>query len=131
MTVKDIKNNIDIAHSLEPAVRATGTANGAAVDLQGYHAAALVVYFGAYTNGTHTPALEHSDDGTTFSATTASDLDGSFTAVASAGGANTLQRVGYRGSKRYLRAVMTVASGATGAASAAVVIRSMAGSEPV
>lgn len=131
MTVRDLKNSLDVVHSLEPAVRATGTANGAAVDLLGFNSAAIVVYFGAYTNGTHTPALEHSDDGTTFVATTASDLDGSFVAVASAGGANTLQRVGYRGSKRYLRAVMTVASGATGAASAAAIIRGDAGSEPV
>lgn len=131
MTIRDLKNTLDVVHSLEPAVRATGTANGAVADLLGFNSAAVVVYFGAYTNGTHTPTLEHSDDGTTFVATVSTDLDGSFVAVSSAGGANTLQRVGYRGSKRYLRAVMTVASGATGAASAAAIIRGDAGSEPV
>lgn len=131
MTTQDIKNSIDAAHSLEPAVRATGTANGAAVDLTGYQAAAMIVYVGAYTNGTHTPTLEHSDDGTSFVATTAADLDGSFTAISSAGGANSVQRVGYRGSKRYLRAVMTVAAGATGAASAALIVRGSSTSEPV
>ncbi len=122
MTIGDIKNNIDANHSLEPAVRPTGTYNGAGVDLQGANAAAVLVYFGAYTNGTHTPSLEHSDDNVSFSSA-AAELDGSFTAVSSAGGVNTLQRIGYRGSKRYLRVVMVVASGATGAASAATIIR--------
>lgn len=130
MTVRDIKNNIDSASTLEPALRATGTANGTGVDLQGYGAAMVVVHFGAYTNGTHTPSLEHSDDNSSFSAASASDMDGSFTAV-SASAAGTTQRVGYRGSKRYIRAVMTVASGATGSYSSAVVIRGQATAVPV
>lgn len=131
MTTRDIKNNVDAAHSLEPAVRATGTTNGSGVDLQGYDSAMVLVYFGAYTNGTHTPTLEHSDDNSSFTAAASTDMDGSFTAVSSGAGANTLQRVGYRGSKRYVRAVMTVASGATGAASAAVIVRGKAASAPV
>ena len=130
MTVRDIKNNLDSASTLEPALRATGTANGTGVDLQGYGAAMVVVHFGAYTNGTHTPSLEHSDDNSSFSAASASDMDGSFTAV-SASAAGTTQRVGYRGSKRYIRAVMTVASGATGCYSSAVVVRGQATSVPV
>lgn len=131
MTIRDLKNTLDAAHTLEPMVRATGTANGAGVDLQGYNAAMAVVYFGAYTNGTHTPSLEHSDDNSSYSAVQAADLDGSFTAVSSSGGAYSVQRVGYRGAKRYLRAVMTVASGATGAASTALILRGDAAMEPV
>lgn len=131
MTVRDIKNNIEAVHSLAPAVRATGTANGAGVDLRGFSAAVAVVHFGAYTNGTHTPTLEHSDDDLSYATVQAADLDGSFTAVIDGTGANTVQRVGYRGAKRYVRAVITVASGATGAASAATVIRAEPGSAPV
>lgn len=131
MTIKDIRNNVDELHSLEPAVRPTGTYNGAGVDLQGFHSAMMVVYFGAYTNGTHTPSFEHSDDGTTFTAIAAADLDGSFTAVASGAGANTVQRVGYKGSRRYVRAVMAVTSGATGAASCAMILRAHPGSAPI
>lgn len=123
MTIRDIKNNLTENHSLEPAVRPTGTYNGAGVDLQGYNAAMLVVYFGAYTNGTHTPSLEHSDDNAAFTAVGAAELEGSLTAVSSAGGANTVQVVGYKGSKRYVRGVMTVASGATGAASCGLIVR--------
>ena len=131
MTVRDLKNNIDAAHSLEPAVRPTGTYNGTSVDLAGYHAALLLLYVGAYTNGTHTPTLEHSDDNVSFTTASAAELDGSFTPISSAGSANSVQRVGYRGSKRYVRAVMTVASGATGAASAALIVRGMPVTQPV
>lgn len=131
MTIRDIKNKLEAVHSLAPAVRPTGTANGAGVDLRGFSAAMAVVHFGAYTNGTHTPTLEHSDDDVSYATVSASDLDGSFTAVVDGTGANTIQRVGYRGAKRYLRAVITVASGATGAASAAQIIRGMPGSAPV
>lgn len=130
MTTRDIKNNVDVASSLEPALRATGTSNGSGVDLQGYGSAMMVVHFGAYTNGTHTPSLEHSDDNTTFTAAAASDMDGSFTAVSSSA-SGTTQRVGYRGSKRYIRAVMTVASGATGCYSGALVVRGQAAQVPV
>lgn len=131
MTTRDLKNKIDAVHSLEPAVRPTGSYNGAGVDLAGFHAAMVLVYFGAYTNGTHTPSLEHSDDNSSFSAVAAAELEGSLTAVGSSGGANTLQRVGYRGAKRYLRAVMTVSGGATGAASASVILRSDGSYQPV
>lgn len=130
MTTRDIKNNIDTVSSLEPALRATGTSNGSGVDLQGYGSAMVVVQFGAYTNGTHTPSLEHSDDNSTFTAAAASDMDGSFTAVSSSANGTT-QRVGYRGSKRYIRAVMTVASGATGCYSGALVVRGQATQVPV
>lgn len=130
MTVRDLKNNIDAVASLDPAVRATGTANGSSADLAGYGAAVALVNFGAYTNGTHTPSLEHSDDNSAFAAVAAAELDGSFTPI-SASAAGTTQRVGYRGSKRYLRVVMTVAGGATGAASSAVILRGAAAMAPV
>ena len=131
MTTRDIRNNTETLHSLEPAIRPTGTYNGVGADLRGISAAMVAVYFGAYTNGTHTPALEHSDDDVSYTAVPAADLDGSFTAVNSAGGANTVQRVGYRGAKRYIRAVMAVTSGATGAASAAFILREGASQQPV
>jgi hypothetical protein len=131
MTTRDIKNSVDAAHSLEPALRPTATYNGAGVDLQGYNEAMALVYFGAYTNGTHTPSLQESDDNSTYTNVANTDMDGTFAAVSGAGGANTVQRIGYRGSKRYLRVVMTVASGATGAASAAIIVRGAAASEPV
>lgn len=131
MTLRDLKDKIDAAHSLAPATRTNGTANGTAVDLRGYGSAIILAYFGAYTDGTHTPSLEHSDDGTSFSAPAAADLNGAFTAVSSGAGANTLQRVGYQGGKRYIRAVMTVSGATSGALSTALALRGHAGNEPL
>ncbi len=123
MTIRDLNDQVDVALSLAPAARVNGTFNGTAVDLRGYDAAMLAVSFGAYTDGTHTPSLQHSDDGSSFAAVGASDVNGSFTAVSSGAGANTVQRVGYIGAKRYLRAVLTVTGATTGAVSEASVIR--------
>jgi hypothetical protein len=120
--MRDLYNRVDAAASLHPAAR-SASANGTGVDLQGYEACEVVVEFGAWTDGTHTPKIQESDDNTTFTDVAAADQLGSFTAVSSAAGQNAVQRVGYRGSKRYLRVVMTVAGATTGALSAAQVLR--------
>lgn len=125
--MRDVKNNLAVAHSLAPLLRTTGTANGTGVDLQGYESAMAVVHFGAYTDGTHTASLEESDaSGSGYAAVAAGDLLGSFTAVAASGGANTIQTVGYRGRKRYVRVVMTSSGTTTGAASGGSIVRGRA-----
>jgi hypothetical protein len=128
--MRDLKSNIDAALSLAPAAR-TATAQGSAVDLQGYDGAAALVQFGTWTDGTHTPSLEESDDGSAFTAVVAADLVGAFTAVSGSGGSNSVQRVGYIGRKRYLRAVLTVSGATTGALTAASILRGIAHRQPV
>lgn len=127
--LRDIHARINPALTLSPAVR-TATAFGTTVDTQGFGSAAFVVGFGAYTDGTHTPSVQHSDDGSTWTTCTATEIDGVFTAVSSAGGANTVQRVGYLAAKRYLRVVMTIAGATTGAATTAFVVRGNASQQP-
>lgn len=127
--LRDINARINPALTLSPAAR-TATANGSTVDTQGFGSAAFVVAFGAYTDGTHTPSAQHSDDGTTWTTCAATEIDGTFTAVSSAGGANTVQRVGYLAAKRYLRVVMTIAGATTGAATTALIVRSHASQQP-
>lgn len=124
----DLKNIIDVSQSLAPAVR-TATASGTGIDLAGYNSAVAVFHPGAITDGTHTPSLEESDSsGSGYSAVAAADLIGSVSALA----ANTIQRVGYKGSKRYIRGVITVTgSPSTGAASSVVVIRGDAIKQPL
>jgi hypothetical protein len=119
--LKDLKSIVDVAQSLVPAAR-NASANGTGVDLSGYHAATAEVSIGALTDGTHTPKLQESSDNSTFTDVVAADLIGSFVA----GTANTIQRVGYIGSLRYIRVVMTVAGATTGAVSAANVMRGFA-----
>ncbi|MGE4352327.1 MAG: hypothetical protein AB7E52_09095 [Bdellovibrionales bacterium] len=122
MSVKSLYGNILPVLSLAPAARVTGTLNGVSVDLQGFDSAVATVAFGAYTDGVHTPKLQESDDNVTFADVEAEELDGSFAAVSSAGGAGSVQKVGYLGDARYVRVVMGVTGASTGALSAAQVI---------
>lgn len=122
MALRDIRNRISIAQSLAPAARAA-TATGSTVDLQGFNSATVVFNFGTWTDGTHTPSLQHSSDNVTFVTCDATNSSGTFTAVSSAAGSNTVQKVGYTGGFRYLRAVLTVAGATTGALANAVVLR--------
>jgi len=122
----DIKQTIDVVNSLTPAAR-TATANGSGVDLSGFHSAEVAFVVGTITDGTHTPSVQESDDNSTFTAVAAADLIGTLAALAT--GVN--QRVGYRGTKRYLRAVSTVSGATTGGVYAGVVVRSDARKQPV
>ena len=122
MTTRDLLRQTLVSPSLSPAARVNGTATGSAVDLIGFDAAVISVQFGAYTDGTHTPSVTQSTDGTTYTACAVSDLDGAFTAVSSSGGANTLQQVGYIGTQRYIKVVMTTSGATTGALSSANVV---------
>lgn len=124
--MRDIKSVVGANVSLSPAAR-NASANGSAQDLQGYEAAMVVVQCGAITDGTHTPKVQESDDNSTFTDVAASDLVGAFVQCT----ANSVQRAGYIGSKRYIRAVMTVAGATTGALSSAVILPGHASQNPV
>lgn len=127
MAIRDTATEAFPAATLAPAVRTANTAvNGTGVDLQGYEAAYALVHFGAYTDGTHTPKLQESDDNSSFTDVAAADQVGSFTAAAAVGAANTTQKVAYRGNKRYIRIVMTTAGATSGAGSGAVIVRGRA-----
>lgn len=125
MAIRDLLRLTNVTTSLYPAVRVNGTATGATVDLRGYDGAMVIVSFGAYTDGTHTPSVLQSVDGVSFTPCVyGTDLDANtnLTAVNSAGGANTTQQIGYIGSQRYLAVVMTTTGATSGAASTASVI---------
>lgn len=122
MTIRDLLRNTYVTQSLSPAARTNGTGTGTAVDLLGYDGAMVSVSFGTWTDGTHTPSLRHSVDGTSYSACSASDLDGTFTAVSGTAGSNTLQQVGYIGTQRFISVMMVTAGATTGALSTASVV---------
>ncbi len=121
--------------SLPPAMRAAAaTVNGATVDTMGagnfFRSAMAVAYAGAITDGTHTPSLQDSDDGTTWANVPADLLQGAFTAFATAS-QNTVQRVAYLGSRRYLRVNVTTAGVTTGGLVGALVLLSSGSGAPV
>ncbi len=117
-TQRDFHNEFATANSLTPAAR-NASANGTGVDLAGYRTAAVVFVVGTVTDGTHTPKLQESDDNSSFSDVAAADQSGTLGVLAS----STNQEVSYIGTKRYIRAVITVAGATTGAVEAAVVVR--------
>ena len=122
--MRDLKNNLDGAHSLGPA-NYSATTNGSGVDLQGYSGAMLVFHAGTADTGnadeTYTPSVEESDDNSSFSAVAASDLEGALVNMT----ANTVQRAGYKGSKRYVRAVLTLGGTTPSINASALVVRGL------
>ncbi|MDE2030530.1 MAG: hypothetical protein KGI97_08230 [Alphaproteobacteria bacterium] len=121
--MRDLLRNQTVTQSLAPAAR-TASANGASADLRGFDAAVITVSFGAYTDGTHTPTVQQSMDNSTWTTCVfGTDTDGpaDLAAVSSSAGADTVQQIGYIGSQRYLRVVMTVAGATSGALSSAEV----------
>lgn len=125
--MRDQKTVLDVQNSLAPAGNRTASANGSSVDLQGFDSATVVFHPGTITDGTHTPKVQESSDNSTFTDVAAADQVGTLAALAS----NTMQRVGYIGSKRYVRAVVTVAGATTGGMYTATVIRGNSNKMPV
>ncbi len=115
--MKDLKDNVDLAVSIDPATY-NSDQTGTGVDLRGYDSAMAVVQSGALTDGTHTPKMQESDDDSTYTDVAAADLRGSFANIA----ADSVQRVGYHGGKRYVRVFVT-SSGTTGAIYGSTIVR--------
>jgi hypothetical protein len=125
--MRDQKTILDVKNSLAPAGNRTATTNGSSADLQAFDAATIVFHAGTITDGTHTPKVQDSSDDSTWTDVAAADLVGTLANITS----NSLQRVGYIGSKRYVRAVVTVSSASTGGSYTASVIRGHSIKQPV
>lgn len=127
MTTRDLASNIDVETSIAPDTRSTSV-NGAGVDLQGFESAAIAFVVGAVDAATYTPTIEDSTDNASWGTVPGAQLSATLVDLAT----NTNQRVGYRGGKRYVRAVITVSgSPSAGAETSAVVIRGNAAQRPV
>jgi len=110
---RDINKDVAVSSTLLPNVRTT-TATGVTVDLAGFTKAMFIAHLGTITDGTFAFDPEESDDDSTWTNIAAGDLSGSFTSGTSSAD-DTVQEVGYLGSKRYIRCNLTVTgSPATG-----------------
>lgn len=127
--MRDLAHNLSEFVSLAPIAKTATTSGTTAIDTAGFNGCAVLVIPGVVTDGTHTPKLQESDTTTSgdFTDVAAANLVGSFAAIAS----GTLQEVGYIGSKRYLRAVVTVSGATTGAIYGVVAILGRANVVPV
>lgn len=124
--MKDLKNRIDAVNSIDPDDY-TATVKGLGIDLQGFESAAVVFSVGTVTDGTHIPKIEESDDNSSWSDVDSSDQEGALSKLVS----DTNQRVGYKGSKRYVRATLTISGATTGAQVAGLLLRGLPHREPV
>lgn len=104
--MKAIKDLFNVVVSIAQGALKTTTTTGAAVDLANVQENLFVFLPGAITDGTHTPKLTECDtSGGTYTDVAAADMVGTLSALA----ANTVQKVSYIGSKRYVKMVSTVA----------------------
>lgn len=119
--MRDLANNIASVQAVAPAVL-SATNTSAAIDLLGFDSAAVIVNTGAIAGaGDYTANLQESDTATSgdFTDVAAADLVGSFPASLVE---NAVVKVGYIGTKRYLRTVITKNSGTSIAAGAVIVM---------
>ncbi len=127
MATVDFYNNLaNAVTTLAPAARTAG-ANGSTVDLQGYEGVLIQAVVGTITDGTHSLTVQESDDGTTWSNVAAANLQGSFANLAT----DTNQKVGYLGTKRYIRVDAAVSGATTGGIYAVIVVRGAPRKAPV
>lgn len=126
---RDLHSHIGATLALSPAVQAA-TIKGNAVDLLGFDSAELIINTGAIAGaGDFSAKLQESDTTTDsdFADVGADHLLGSLPPSLTADGTFKL---GYVGSKRYARVVLTKNSG-TSIAASAVVVKGNAHIEPV
>ena len=117
MAKRDLYHNITEAQiSIPIAAHTAAVAIGSAatIDTYGYHGVVLEVLCGTITDGTHSFTLYESDTDVTgnYTSVAAGDMLGAFANVTTSTASN--QRVGYIGSKRYLRVVSAVSGATTG-----------------
>jgi hypothetical protein len=118
MPYRDLYSRIAVSQSIAPQVISSGAVSGTGVDLLGHNSAMVVFNFGAVAgSGVLNCKVQESADNSTFTDVAAADLEGSITNPATAA---TVQRVGYKGASRYIRAVATLASGTSVACGATV-----------
>lgn len=121
--------NLSPAASIHPE-SLTAAKDGDTVDLQGYDAATVVFQSGTITDGEDwTPTIEEADDDgsgspDTWTTVAAADLTTAL-AVFEDADDDEVRWTGYKGTKRYIRAVLTPGDVTTGGVFSAVVIRGL------
>lgn len=121
--------------SLPMLARTDGTVDGDPADVtadgQFFRTAMLVVFCGDITDGTHTVTLQHSDSVSSgWSDVDDDHLQGSL-APMDPPWAHSVQRLGYLGGKRFLRARVVTDSATTGGSLAGLLLLSAGSGAPI
>lgn len=119
MTLRDLRNSTGASASIRPQV-ASAAVQGVTVDLRGTNSAFFLVDTGAIAGaGDFAFAPEESDNASDWTAIAAGDLTDAPPATLVA---DSTYRVGYAGTKRYVRSAITKAGGTSIAIAAPVVV---------
>ncbi|CZT34621.1 hypothetical protein [Rhizobium sp. 9140] len=125
--MRDIVHNLGAVLAIAPADIAANI-NGASIDLLGFDSVAFVATTGAITGaGAFALKLQESDDNTAWNDVAANQYQAP---LAGNLAANGTAKVGYRGFKRYVRPVLTKASG-TSIFASVIAIKAHAVDRPV
>ena len=140
--MKDLHSHITIASAIGAATLAADN-TPAAIDIQGYQSAEIVLAIGVGgitfdTTNKIEFKLTHSDDDSTYTAVTTADMlgvtvadGGTIKALTAAHATAAVYRYGYKGSKRYLKLLADFSgTHGTGTPLAAAVIKSNGDSNP-
>lgn len=134
MASRDIVSNVKITQAIGPQAILAGNATltGATLDTQGFESAAVVVMSGTITDGTGTPGFFEGDAANMSdeAAVAAADLIGTMAAFAATDD-NVTRKIGYRGTKRYIRVKLVGATQTTGGFFGAVYVQGHAHNAPV
>lgn len=122
----DLHNNIANRPALNPqAITTNTTVNGAIIDLAGFNSAEFLLQSATLTDGTFTPSITEGNaanlsDGTVAAAADLLGLIASATFVATED--NAVKKLGYAGTKRYIRLNVTTTGVTSGGTIAAQVV---------
>jgi hypothetical protein len=113
MTInKDLHNQISVGVAIALTAVADGEdVVGAVIDRQGSEGLEIIFQVGAYTDGSVTPLIEESDDDSEYTAVADADLTN--TEASAALTAAGVSKIGYVGSKRYVKATAVTAAAST------------------
>lgn len=129
---KDVYNNISVVQALAPIAIAADSI-GSSIDLAGYDSAMIVWGVGVVTDGIYAIEIQEcaTSDGS-FTAVAAADLIGTEKTGVTTTNDNAVYVVGYKGSKRYIRYVITeTGAGSTGGIMEVLVLKGCAAHPPV
>lgn len=116
---KTIKKSIFAINPV--AISSNGTTAGNVIDLVNFNSLTIDLFVGARTDGTFTPLVQHSDNGTDFVDVADDFLIETETATAIST-ANTIKSIGYNGGKRYVKVSIVATAITTGATAGAVAV---------
>jgi hypothetical protein len=105
------------------AISSDTTTNGTGIDTTDYESVTFAYQSHTLTDGTYTPLIRESDDNSTYTDVADADLTVTEASVAFAATAdNTVKKIGYTGTKKYVRASVVSTGTSSGGGMSAMAI---------